>query len=78
MKKSCSELGRGKAAQGIYSTGLHLIMCSELKTNPFKMATEMHFSNESKMVADVMASVINDFKGSEAHCCFKVTALASL
>lgn len=38
----------------------------------------MHFSNESKMVADVMASVINDFKGSGARCCFKATTLASL
>lgn len=42
------------------------------------MATETHFSNESKMVADVTASVINDFKGAGAHRHFKVTALASL
>lgn len=38
----------------------------------------MHSLNESKMVADVLASVINDFKGTGARCCFKVTALASL
>lgn len=30
------------------------------------------------MVADVMASVINDFKGAETHRLFKVTALGSL
>lgn len=42
------------------------------------MATETHFSNESKMVADVTASVINDFKGAEADHPFKVAALGSL
>lgn len=42
------------------------------------MATETHFVNESKMVADVRASVINDFKGTEADHPFTVTALGSL
>lgn len=69
---------RESSSRHIFYSGLLLIMCFELKTNTFKMATEMHFSNESKMVADVMASVINDFKGSGARCCFKATTLASL
>lgn len=42
------------------------------------MATETHFSNESKMVADVTASVINGFKGTQADHPSKVTALGSL
>lgn len=66
------------SSRHIFYPGLHLIKCFELKTNIFKMATETHFSNESKMVADVTASVINDFKGAGAHRHFKVTALASL
>lgn len=69
---------RESSSRHIFYPGLHLIMCFELKTNIFKMATETHFSNESKMVADVTASVINDFKGAEAHRLFKVTALGSL